>query len=133
MCIVMYIRDHMHTEITPRLILQCDQRLSQYRPIENINTHGGQIAAWLRWFLLEILDIAIVIGNHNTKTAGFCPRYRHAGDCYICALRLVIIQHHFIIHLVNMVTAKNQHILRIVLLNIFHILVNGIGCSCIPV
>ena len=130
---IMYIRNNMHTEITSRLILQSDQRLSQYRPVKDINTHRRKVTARLRRFLLKILDIAVVIGNNNAKTAGLSPRYRHAGNCHICPFCFMVIQHHFIIHLINMVTTKDQYILRIVLLNIFHILINSIGCSCIPV
>ena len=42
------------------------------------------------------------------------------------------VQHHLIIHLINMISGKNQNVVRIVLLHIVHILENGICSSCIP-
>ena len=44
----------------------------------------------------------------------------------------MIIQHHFIIHFINMISGKDQNIFRIITFHIAQILINGIRCTCIP-
>ena len=82
--------------------------------------------------LLKLSNTAVLISNHNTKTAGFLNGNRHTRDCNICLVRFVEIQHHFVIHLIDMVTGKDQYIIRVILLHISQILIDRIGSSCIP-
>ena len=42
------------------------------------------------------------------------------------------VQHDFIVHFVNMISGKDQHILRIVALHILQILIDRIRCTGIP-
>ena len=83
-------------------------------------------------FLLKLSNTVTLISDHNTKTAGFLDRNRHTCNGNICLVRLVEIQHHFVIHLINMVTGKDQYVVWIILLHISQILINRIGSSCIP-
>ena len=45
---------------------------------------------------------------------------------------LVEIEHHFIIHLIDMISRQNQHIVRVKTLHVVNILIDRIGCACIP-
>ena len=42
------------------------------------------------------------------------------------------VQHNLIIHLINMISGKDQNIFRIITFHIAQILINGIGCTGIP-
>ena len=77
--------------------------------------------------------MALFISHHNTKTAGFFPWNRHTCDGNVRVSGLVEVQHHFIVHLIDMVTAENQYIFRIIAFYVLHILENSVCCSRIPV
>ena len=42
------------------------------------------------------------------------------------------LEHHFIVHLIDMVSGQDQYIFRIVTVYVFHILINSIRCTGIP-
>ena len=123
----------MLSEITSRHVLHADQCFSQYFPRKNIDSHGCQITSRLLRLLFKFIDLSVLICDDYTKSARLFPRNRHAGNRHCCVILFVIIQHHFIIHLINMVTWQNQDIFWIICINIVNVLVNGIGCAGIPV
>ena len=81
---------------------------------------------------LKCIDALIIIGYDDTKSAGLLDRHRHCCYGHICIVFLVEIKHHLIVHLVNMVSRQYQHIVRVVTVYIPHILVDCIGCTCVP-
>ena len=83
-------------------------------------------------FLFKLCDLVIVIGDHDAETTGFLHGYRHNRDGYIGIILLVEIQHYFIIHFIDVISGKDQHIIRIICINVIQILVNRIRCSGIP-
>ena len=83
--------------------------------------------------LLKLRDAVVVICDHDTETAGLLNRNLHGRDRHIRIVRLVVLQHHLIVHLVNMISGQNQDIFRIVVLHIFKILINRIRRTCVPV
>ena len=123
----------MFTEVTVWLIFQCHQRLFECLPGENINSHGCQITSWMFRFFFKLGNTSRAVSDHNTETACLFNRHRHTGNGHICLICLMIIKHHFVIHLVNMVTGENQNVVRIIGLHICHILKNCVCCSGIPV
>ena len=124
--------DHMHTKVTVLHILVCNERFFQCFPAENINSHGRKIALWLCRFLLELTNTVLLIGHYDTKTACLLHRHRHNCDGNIRIVLLMEIKHHFIVHLIDMVSGQDQYIFRIVTVYVFHILINSIRCTGIP-
>ena len=123
----------MFTKITSRFLRQLDQSILQYRPAENIDTHGRQVASRIIRFLLKLSNPVIVICNDDTKTAGLLDRHLHSCNGYISIIRFVIFKHYLIIHLVDMVSGKNQYIFRVIILHIFKVLIDRICRTRIPV
>ena len=122
----------MLAKIATALIFQRDQCFFEHRPAEYVDTHGSKVAAWFLWFLLKLRHTPCLICNHDPEAACFFYWNRHTGNRYICLICLVIIQHDFVIHFINMISRENQYIIRIVLLHIIQILKNRIGRSGIP-
>ena len=122
----------MFSKIASRHIPQFHQRLFQDRPAENINSHRCKIAFRFRRLFLKFCNPSVPIGYNNSKAACFFHRNRHSCYGNICMIFFMVIQHHLIVHLVNMVSRQDQDIIRIVGFHIIHILVNCIGCSRVP-
>ena len=59
-------------------------------------------------------------------------RHRHNRDSHVSIVLLMEIEHHLVIHLVNMVSGKNQHIIRIVGVDVVQILVYGVRRPRVP-
>ena len=130
--LVLTIRKDMLAKVTVALCLKCDQSLLQHRPAKYVNSHRSQIAARLLRFLLEFLHTSCLVSHHDAETACFLHRDRHTCNCDIRFVCLVEIQHDLIVHLVDVVAGKNQHIIRIILLHVIEVLENGIGRTGIP-
>ena len=122
----------MFPEVQSRLFRIGEKRFLQRLPVEDINTHRRQIAARICRLLLEVSNPAVFIGNHNSEAFRFFHRNRHNCYGHLCAVLLVEIKHHFIVHLINMIPGKNQHIVRIKGLHVVDILIYRIRCTSIP-
>ena len=102
--------------------------------VEDIDTHGSQVALWLRWLLLELDDAAIHgIGIHDAEARCLIPRNLKYANGSISLVGTMYIQHLGVIHGVDMVAGKNQHIVRIHHINEIQILIDGIRCTLVPV
>ena len=123
----------MFTEVAPGLVLHLDQGLLEDLPAEDVDTHGSQVASGNRRLLLEFRDAVGLVRNQDAETAGLLNRNRHSSNGDISVVGLVIIQHNFIIHLVDMVTGQNQNVIRIIILHILQILVDRVRGSGVPV
>ena len=84
-------------------------------------------------FFFKLGDPSVPVGNHDAETAGFLDGYGHTGDGHVGFVGLVVIQHYFIIHLVDMIAGQDQHIIRVVHLHVRQVLENGVGRTGIPV
>ena len=122
----------MFPKITIGLIFQLDQRFSEHRPAENVDAHGSQVAARLLRLLFELFDPAFAVCHNDSESARFLDRHRHRGDRDIRFVCLVKIEHDLVIHLINMIPRKNQHIIRIICLHVVQVLVNCICRPCVP-
>ena len=83
-------------------------------------------------FFFKFGNSSVSVCDHDAETACFFDRDRHTCDGYVRVVCFVVIQHYFVIHLVNVVTGKNQNIFWVVCFHISHVLVNCICRSCIP-
>ena len=126
------MRYNMFSEVTRRYILHLNKCIPKDRPAENINSHRSFVASWMFRLLLKLLNNPIFIGDNNTESASFLHRHLISCNSYISLRTLVKIQHYFIIHFVNMITRKDEYIIRIVILHILKILINGICGSGVP-
>ncbi len=128
----MAVRNYMLTEIQSRLFSICKQSLLQCFPIKYVNAHRSKITSGIRRLLLEIDNFAVLVRNHDAETFRLFHRHRHNGNRYFRSVLFMEIQHHFIIHLINMVARQNQNVFRIKAFHIIHILIDCIGSPRIP-
>ena len=109
------------------------KHLPKQFPVKDIDSHGCQITLRLRRFLLEFCDFSAFFGIHDTKTACFFHRNLNNGDGCICMMFFVVSKHLIVVHLVNMVTRKNQQIFRCIGINKVNVLRNSIRSSSVYV
>ena len=122
----------MHTEVTAGLILKLNKSLFKNFPGKYVNTHGSQITSGLSGFLFEIEDLLVFIGDNKTKSGRIFPSYRVCSQSDISFVLFVEIKKNLVIHLIYMVTAEDENILRIIKLNELKILIYGISSTCVP-
>ena len=112
----------MLAEIQCRLICHSNQCFLQCLPVEYVNTHG----------CFKLGDTMVLICDHDTETACLLNGNRHYRNGNLCIVGLMEVQHNFIIHLINMISGKDQNIFGIVALHIFQVLIDRICSTCIP-
>ena len=105
----------------------------EHIPIENVDSHGGQIGFRLFGFFLELGDFVVFIGNHEAETGGFLPGDFHYGYTEFGTLFLVKTQKITVILLTDLIPGKNDDIFRIVAFDKRDVLIDSIGCALIPV
>ena len=92
--------------MTGLLVLHvCHQHLPQQLPIEDIDTHGSEIALGMLRLLLKFHDLACLrIGIHDTEAAGFPHGNLDNRNRSIRVVLSVAFQHLRVIHLIDVVT-----------------------------
>ena len=85
-----------------------NQELAKLLPVEDIDTHGSQIALGLFRFFLKFVDHAVFIGIHDTEAAGFPHGHFDHGDGSIRLVFFMVVQHLGIIHLIDVVSGKRS-------------------------
>ena len=116
-----------------RVLLIFLQIFLQNIPVEDIDTHGSQIGLRILWLLLKFCDTVIFISYHQTKAGCIFPRYFHNGYTEFCIFLLVETQKIAVVLLADLVTGKDDHVLRIVALNKGNVLIDRICCTFVPV
>ena len=109
------------------------QILHQFLAVEDIDTHGSLGAVGLLGLFTELVNGIILIGAHDTEAACLLDRHVDNGDGAIGAHLLMIAEHLGIVHLIDVVTRKNENILCIIAVDKLQILINGIGSAAVPV
>ena len=110
-----------------------NQVRTELRPGEDVDTHGGLVGLGLLGLLFELDDAVLSVGVHDTEAGGFLPRHGTNGDSGVSTLLDMVLQHGIVVHLVNVVTGQDQHVIGIILLDEGHVLVDGVGGAAIPV
>ncbi len=87
----------------------------------------------LAWAVLDELgDPQLVIYRHHPECRGFIERYFDTAHGNIGIILHVMGQHGAVVHLVHVITRKNQHILWLVAANDVEVLKYSVCRSFIP-
>ena len=126
--------DDILSEVVGALLVRfvIDEVFAQLLPGEDVDAHGGLVALRLLWLLFEFDDPVVRVCVHDAEAGRFLPRNGTNRDGRVRAVADVIIQHGVVIHLVDMVAAEDQDIVRIILLDEGHVLIDGVGRSAVP-
>ncbi len=74
----------------------------------------------------ELGNLVILVCYHQAETGSILPRHFHDCDRKFCPFLLVELKEITVILFADLVSGKNNHILRIIALNKSNILINGI-------
>ena len=105
----------------------------QLPPVEHVNTHGGQIVFRDGGLFVKLIDSAVLVRIQNAEPAGLHERHLDHRDCTGRLMLLVERNHLGVVHLIDMVARKHQHILRVIALDKRDVLVDGVGRPLIPI
>ena len=106
---------------------------AQLLPGEDVNAHGSLVALRHSRLLVKFVNRAVRVRVQNTEAGSLLHRHFVNGDGAGRIVLLVIRNHLGVIHLVDVVAAQHNHVIRIVALNKRYILVNGICRALVPV
>ncbi len=73
-----------------------------------------------------------LVDMHDAEADSFHARHFQAADRHIRTGIDVLLQHPFVVHLVDMVAGQDDHVLDAVILDDVDILVNRVGCAFVP-
>jgi hypothetical protein len=82
---------------------------------------------------VESSDLAIFRNLDHTEAGNFRRVNGQRGQRHVRAGAVVVLQHLAVIHLVDVVAGKNQHVLRLLRANRINVLVNRVRCAHVPV
>ena len=122
----------MHTKVTARLILELDKGFFKDLPGKYVNAHRSQITSGFCRLFFKIKYLLVFICDNKTKSGRIFPSYRVCSQSDISFVLFVEIKKNLVIHLIYMVTAEDENILRIIKLNELKILIYGISSTCVP-
>ena len=71
------------------------------------------IGAGLAGFSIKTGDAPVLVHAHDTKPARRLQRNIYACDCHVCGFLHVIGQQFAVVHFINVITAQDQHVFRI--------------------
>ena len=130
-----HLRDDVLTEIVARhgVLRILFQVLLQELAVEDVNAHRGEIRLRLGRLLLELDDVPILVGVHDAEARRLFPRHLDDADRRLRLVPLVRLKHPRVIHRVDMVTRKDQHIVGIDDVDEVDVLIDGVRRSLIPV
>ena len=80
----------------------------------------------------KVLYFSVFVGDDDTEALCFFHGNGHSSYGDIRIVFLMEVQHHFVIHFVDMVTGKNEYIIGIIALHVLYVLVDRICRSGIP-
>ena len=115
------------------------QLLDQEFRVEDVDAHAAQRHVRLarhRRRVLRLLqerqDVVLRIDVHDAEPLGFLQRGLETPDRHVGAGLDVLLQHLFVVHLVDMVARQDDHVLRRVALDDVDVLIDRVGRAEIP-
>src|SRR5687768_3686937 len=116
-----------------------NQLFKQERCIEYIDTHACKRVPGLTGYgssrgglLGEAGDTQVLVHAHDTESVHRLHWHINACDRHVSGFLHVIGQQLAIVHFINVVTAQDQHVLRIMNAQYVDILIHRIGGSLVP-
>ena len=110
-----------------------DEIGTQFLPGEDVNAHGGLVAARVGRLLLELGDGAVLVHKHEAETGGLFPLDFAHGDGAGRFLLFVEGQHVGVVHLVDVVAGQHDDVFGVVLVDKVDVLVDGVCGALVPV
>ena len=110
-----------------------DQRLDEDFLIEDVDTHGDEVRAWLLRLFIEVDDEVLVVEEERAEAAGLVPGHGTDWNGDVGALSAMEGDEFVVGHLVDVVTCQEQDLLRARFLHVVEVLVDGVGSALIPV
>ena len=95
-----------------RILHICEEHLAQLFPVEDVDTHGSEVALRVFRFLFEFNDAPGLICIHDAEAARLFHRHFDDSDRCVRLALLVVCEHFCIIHFIDMVAGKDQEIFR---------------------
>ena len=83
--------------------------------------------------LVELIDLAVLVGVEDTEARSLLKGNVDDRDGAGGVLRLVILEHLVVVHLVDVVARKNDDIVGIIALDVVDVLINGVSGARVPV
>ena len=108
------------------------QEFAQHRPCEDINPHRSLIALGLPRLFLKFHNAVFRIRVHDAEAVCFRHGHLQNGDGGIRPFFHVVAQHGGIIHFIDMVAGKDQHIFRGIPLDEADVLADSVRRAGIP-
>ena len=118
-----------------------DQRLQKYFSVEDVNAHGGIDGVGVegraegggRRLFLEAENFAGVAHLDNAEARHLFRSDGQRGQRDLRLGLLVVLQHAAVVHLVDVVAGKDDHVLRLLAADGVDVLVDGVGGAHVPV
>ena len=136
------MRDQVLAEVVRglRIVVVADQLFVEEVGIEDIHAHAGQGAVrasgdrrWILGFLDEGRHALPVVDLHDAEFRGLEPRHIDAGNAEIRLAFGMLGQHARVVHLVDVIAGKHQHVLGPVAPDQVEVLEHRIGGPPVPV
>jgi hypothetical protein len=89
-------------------------------------------AGWVGGLLNEGSDRAVLVCRHHPETGCFFARHYQTADCHVRTRIDVLLQHQFVVHLVDVIARKDHHVFGRVGLDDVDVLIDRIGSAFIP-
>ena len=86
----------------------------------------------MRGFLAKFGNPAVIVYGNDAKARGLFPWHRHDRNGEIGIVLFMTRQHLSVIHAIELIAGKNQHILAVILFNVVDILGYGVSGTLIP-
>ena len=86
----------------------------------------------MRGLLAKFGNPAVIVYGNDAKARSFFPWHRHDRNGEVGIVLLMTRQHLSVIHAIELVAGKNQHILTVILFNVVDILGYGVSGALIP-
>ena len=103
------------------------QHLAEHFGIEDVDTHRTEVAPGQRRLLFKTDDAAVLVGLHDAKARRFIRRHFQRPNRHIGALLLMEGDHIVVVHLVDMIAAEDDDVVRLVMAEEIEIQLNGAG------
>ena len=105
----------------------------QHIPVEDVDTHGSQVGLRVLRLLLELADLVVLVGDHQSEAGSLIPGHFHNSDGELGVLFLMETQEVGVILLANLVAGQDDDVLGIITINEGNVLIDSVGCALVPV